>query len=93
MKYRVQVDMNQVHVDEVVEGETAEDVARGMRQQVEARAPFLVKMALHGMDDRTLWRRLVELHNSKRGASEAVPTTAEELLQFGERAGYLTRVD
>jgi hypothetical protein len=93
MKIRIQVDANNIRVDETVEGRSEEDVARQFRSRVEARAPFLVKMALRAMDDRAFWRQIVEMHNKKTGASEPVPATATEFLAFGERTGYATRLE
>jgi hypothetical protein len=92
MKVRVQVDADGIRVDEVVEGSSEEEIARQLRGRVEARAPFLVRMALRTMDDQALWRKIVEMHNKRTGAAEPVPATAGEFLAFGERAGYATRL-
>ena len=93
MKLRVQANVKGIQVDEVLEGVSEEEVARRFREEVESRAPFLVKIALKGMDDRTLWRRIVEWHNGQAGATEPVPGTAAEFLAFAQRAGYAAPVD
>jgi hypothetical protein len=92
MKVRVKIDIGSVRVDQTVEGATAEDIVRTLRKELEARAPFLVRPVIRAMDDRALWRKIVELHNSKFHATEPVPQSAEEFLQFGERTGYVTRL-
>lgn len=93
MKVRIQVKVDRVQVDEVVEGSSEADIARKMRREVEARAPFLVRLAIRAMDDRSLWRRVVEMHNRKFGVQEPFPDTAAEFIAFGERNGYVTRLE
>src|SRR5437773_1900553 len=93
MRVRVQLKIDKVQVDEVVEGRSEADITRQLRAGLEARAPFLVRLALRTMDDRTLWRRVVELHNRKFGAAEPSPATAAEFIAFGERNGYVTRLE
>lgn len=92
MRVRVKVDIEKVHVDEVVEAPDEEGVVRELRNRLAARAPFAVKLALRAMSDQALWRRVVEMHNKAAGAQEPVPTDAREFLAFAERAGYVTRV-
>jgi hypothetical protein len=90
MKVRVRVNVANVNVDETVEGASEEELVAKVRREVEARAPFLARVAIRAMDDRALWRRVVEAHNSRTGAGEPAPDTAREFLEFGERAGYVT---
>ena len=93
MKVRIQVNEGQISVDEMVQGADEEEIVREVRRQVEARAPFGVKLVLRTMDDRALWRRVVEGYNQRHGASEPAPTTAGEFLRFAERVGYATRLE
>jgi hypothetical protein len=93
MKVRVTVDVQSVHVDEVIEGASGEEVVRRLRRELEARASWLVRMALRGMDDPALWRKIVQMHNERSGSTEPPPESAAEFLAFAERAGYVTRLD
>lgn len=93
MKVRVRVEVGGVRVDETLEGRDEEEIARKLRAELERRAPFAARLVLRTMDDRALWRKVVEMHNNRAGGAEPVPASAREFLAFAERAGYVTRLE
>jgi hypothetical protein len=68
-------------------------VVKLFRKQVESKVSFAIKLVLKTLDDQSFFKRVVETHNKKFGAQESAPSTAEQFLAFGERAGYVTRLD
>lgn len=92
MKIRVTINETPIHIDEIVEGSSEEELFQLFRQGAAARAPFLLKMALKTLSDAELRRQVVQSYNHKFGAKEPIPATAREFIEFGERAGFVTRL-
>jgi len=92
MKVRIKINVENVHVDEVVEGDSDAAIAAELRRQLEARSPFMVRLVLGTMSDQALWRKVVEMHNHRHRTNEPTPNTAAEFLAFGERVGYVERL-
>jgi hypothetical protein len=92
MKIRIKINHAPIHVDEVLEGESEDELFRQFREQAASRAPFLLKMALKTMSDGVIRQKVVEGYNHKFGASEPIPATAQEFIAFGERSGFVERI-
>lgn len=92
MKIRVTINEGPLHIDEVIEGASEDDLFHKFREGAASRAPFLVKMAMKSMSDQAIRQKVVESYNHKFKASEPVPSTAKEFIAFGERVGFVTRV-
>jgi hypothetical protein len=92
MKVRVQVNVANINVDEVVEGASDAEVVSQLRRKLEARAGFLQRLVIKALPDPALWAKVVEHHNEHHGTQEPAPNSAAEFLAFGERAGYITRL-
>jgi len=91
-KVRVQVSEGEIHVDQVIEGATDEEVVAGLRDELIRKAGFLKGAVIRAIPEEALWGRIVEAYNSRHGKSEPPPQTASDFLAFGERAGYVTRL-
>lgn len=92
MKVRVKVDIESMSIDEVIEGSNESEVVKKMRDELTKRANFAQRLVLRALPDQTLWAKIVDMHNTKRGDSERAPTTPAQFLAFGERAGYVTKL-
>ncbi|MBW3635460.1 MAG: hypothetical protein KY445_03205 [Armatimonadetes bacterium] len=92
MKIRVTIHLDPIHIDEILEGATEDDLFRKFREEAASRAPFFIKMALKTMSDQTIREKVVESYNHKFKAREPVPANAKEFIAFGERVGFVTRV-
>lgn len=92
MKIRVTIHQDPIHVDEIIEGSSEDDLFRKFREGATSRAPFFLKMAMKSMSDQALRQKMVEGYNHKFKVNESIPTTAQEFIAFGERVGFVTRV-
>lgn len=92
MKIRIVINEGPIRVDEVIEGNSEDDLFRKVRAGATARAPFLLKLALKSMSDSAIRQKVVEGYNQKFHANEPIPTTAKGFIAFGERAGFVTRI-
>lgn len=92
MKIRVTINQAPIHIDEVLEGASEDDLFRKFREEAASRAPFFVKMAMKTMSDQALRQKIVESYNHKFKASEPVPSTAKEFIAFAERVGFVKRL-
>lgn len=92
MKIRVTINQAPIHIDEVIEGVSEDDLFQKLRAGAASRAPLLLRMAMKSMSDQTIRQQVVASYNQKFKAQEPVPTTAKEFIAFGERAGFVTRL-
>jgi hypothetical protein len=92
MKIRVTIKQGPIDIDEVIEGNTEDEIFHKFRQGAVARAPFLLKMAIEGMSDQAIRQQVVASYNNKFKANEPIPSTAKEFIAFGERAGFVKQL-
>ncbi|MFZ5471969.1 MAG: hypothetical protein ACOZIN_21275 [Myxococcota bacterium] len=92
MRVRIRIHAGPVDVDEVISGKDEAELAKRFRKEVEKRAPLAARLAMKALSDHAFWEQVVKLHNKKAATPEPFPRSAGELLAFGERAGYVTRL-
>ncbi len=92
MKIRVTINVEPIHIDEVIEASSEDEILQKFRRGAEKRAPLLVKLAMRSMSDEALLRQIVQSYNHKFEANEPIPSTAKEFIAFGERVGFFTRL-
>jgi hypothetical protein len=92
MKIRVTINEAPIHIDEVIEGSSEEELFQVLRKGATSRAPLLLKMAIKTISDAAIRQQVVASYNHKFKANEPVPSTAKEFIAFGERAGFVTRL-
>ena len=92
MKVRIQLDIEEKHIDEVVEAPDAEGVLRTVQDKV-AKALGWKGLLIRALTPLQFAQEAVKRYNEAKVKNHPLPTNVDEFVEFGKAIGYLTVIE
>lgn len=89
MKLHVNMDVAGRHIDEIVEGQDADDVLGRIKARVQRELGWK-GLFLNALTPLAFAQMAVQRYNSSRKADLPVPATADEFIKLGQQMGYVS---
>jgi hypothetical protein len=94
VRLHVHFQQGDMKVDEIVSGDTSEQVVAAMQKRVAQEAGFLVGAAVRAMSPLKFAQEVTRRYSAATGDANApVPQTCDEFLQFGVDKKFATRLE
>lgn len=93
MKLHVHFETDQMKVDEVVSGDTAEQVVAAMQARVAKEAGFLVGAVVKRMTPLAFAQEATRRYNTAAGDSAPIPDSCDAFIRTGIEKNFATLVD
>lgn len=92
MKVRVQLDIEDRHIDETIEAPDALGVLQAAQDKV-AKALGWKGLLVRALTPVQFAQEAVKRYNEAKVKNYPLPSTVEEFVEFGKSTGYLTVID
>ncbi len=90
MKVRVAFKTPDIHVDEVVEGRTSDEVVNRIKQGVAKRVGLALRLVINAMSPVAFAQEVVRRYNDLMRKALPLPASSDEFLKLGEQEGIVT---
>ncbi len=88
---KIRIDYQDIH--EEIEASDAAGVLSRVKAEASARAPWLLRGPIRAMGDLTFAGEAVKRHNQQHKTQYALPSSAQEFLDWAVEHGYVTIVE
>jgi hypothetical protein len=93
MKLHVHLKTGDIAIDEVVEGNGAEEIVAAVQRRVVQEAPFLVAAVIKRMSPLAFAQEATRRYNTATKQTLPIPTTCDEFVKMGVEKNFATLVE
>lgn len=90
MQVHVKISQENVNVDELFTGATADEVVGNVKTRVARDAPFFLRPMVNGMSNLMFAQEVVRRYNTKTKQDLPIPQSCDEFLTLAQQQGFAT---
>ena len=90
MQVHVKISQENVNVDEVFTGATADEVVGHVKARVARDVPFFLRPMVNGMSNLMFAQEVVRRYNTKTKQDLSTPQSCDEFLTLAQQQGFAT---
>jgi hypothetical protein len=90
VKLHVKFDANNIKVDEIISGDTAEAVVGAMQARVAKELGLILGAVVRNMSPLAFAQEATRRYNAASGDTAPVPQSCQQFLQYGVSKGFAT---